>query len=100
MSDALLRVNDLSVCTQTESGEYDIVSHLGFSLQRGEILGIVGESGCGKSVTALSIAGLLPENIKICTGSVTFEGHELQLLKKESCERFRAKNYPWFFKSQ
>ena len=97
MPDAFLRVNDLSVCAQTKSGKYDIVSHLGFSLQRGEILGIVGESGCGKSVTALSIAGLLPENIKIRTGSVTFEGHELQLLKKRELRKIQGKEFSMVF---
>ncbi len=97
MSDALLRVNDLSVCALTESGEYDIVNHLGFSLQKGEILGLVGESGCGKSVTALSIAGLLPEKIRIHTGSVTFEGQELQLLKKRELRKIQGKELSMIF---
>jgi len=57
---AILQVKDLQTTFFTDSGEIPAVDHIDFHLKEGEILGIVGESGCGKSVTSLSIMGLVP----------------------------------------
>jgi peptide/nickel transport system ATP-binding protein len=73
---ALLDVNDLHIELQTQRGPAEAVRGIGFSLERGEALGIVGESGCGKSITVLSLMGLLPANAKV-TGSIRFDGTEL-----------------------
>jgi peptide/nickel transport system ATP-binding protein len=73
---ALLEVNDLSVLLQTHRGPAYAVRNVSFSLERGETLGLVGESGCGKSITVMALMGLLPENAKV-TGSIVFEGQEL-----------------------
>ena len=54
------KVKDLQTTFFTDSGEIPAVDHIDFHLRDGEILGIVGESGCGKSVTSLSIMGLVP----------------------------------------
>ncbi|MFT8889712.1 MAG: ABC transporter ATP-binding protein [Ethanoligenens sp.] len=97
MQNTILDVSDLSICADTEEGQYDIVEQVDFSLQKGEILGIVGESGCGKSMTALSIAGLLPENIRIRSGSILFEGQELQLLKKNDLRAIQGKEISMIF---
>ena len=72
----LLEVNDLRIALQTRRGPAEAVRGLAFSLERGETLGIVGESGCGKSVTVLSLMGLLPATAKV-TGSIRFDGTEL-----------------------
>ena len=56
----VLQVKDLQTTFFTDSGEIPAVDHIDFHLKEGEILGIVGESGCGKSVTSLSIMGLVP----------------------------------------
>ena len=72
----LLEVNHLSVQLQTPRGPGFAVRDVSFTLERGQTLGIVGESGCGKSITALSLLGLLPENA-IVSGSIKFDGKDL-----------------------
>jgi peptide/nickel transport system ATP-binding protein len=72
----LLAVEDLRVTLPTARGPADAVRGVGFSLARGETLGLIGESGCGKSVTALALMGLLPEGAAV-RGSVRFAGREL-----------------------
>ncbi len=73
---ALLEVNDLHVLLQTHRGPAQAVRGVGFSLERGETLGLIGESGCGKSITVMSLLGLLPDSAKV-TGSIKFDGQEL-----------------------
>ena len=73
---ALLEVNDLHVRLQTQRGPADAVRGIGFTLERGETMGIVGESGCGKSITVQSLMGLLPSSAHV-TGSIRFDGTEL-----------------------
>jgi peptide/nickel transport system ATP-binding protein len=61
VSDVLLQVEDLVTAFDTEAGRLRAVDGVSFEVRRGHTLGIVGESGCGKSVTALSIIRLLPQ---------------------------------------
>ncbi|MFM1988590.1 MAG: hypothetical protein RJA99_1547 [Pseudomonadota bacterium] len=75
-AEALLEVRDLRVALRTARGEAEAVRGVSFSLARGETLGVVGESGCGKSVTALALMGLLPDGARV-SGSVRFAGREL-----------------------
>ena len=70
----LLEVDDLRTYFETRSGDVHAVDGVSFSVDRGKTLGIVGESGCGKSVTALSIMGLLVPAARIATGEIRFEG--------------------------
>jgi len=72
----LLEVSHLSVQLQTQRGAAFAVRDVSFSLERGQTLGLVGESGCGKSITAMSLMGLLPENARV-TGSIRLNGEEL-----------------------
>ncbi|HEX7891410.1 MAG TPA: ABC transporter ATP-binding protein [Ramlibacter sp.] len=72
----LLEVRNLSVELQTHRGPACAVRDVSFSLARGESLGLIGESGSGKSITAMALMGLLPENARV-TGSIVFEGEEL-----------------------
>ncbi len=72
----MLEVNDLSVRLQTPRGPADAIRAVSFGLQRGETLGLVGESGCGKSITAMALLGLLPESASV-SGSIRFDGQEL-----------------------
>src|SRR3989344_5216541 len=72
----LLEVSNLRIRLQTHRGPADAVRGVSFSLARGETLGLIGESGCGKSITAMSLMGLLPESAQV-TGSIRFDGQEL-----------------------
>jgi peptide/nickel transport system ATP-binding protein len=72
----LLEVRDLSIELQTHRGPALAVRDVSFTLERGGSLGLVGESGCGKSITAMALLGLLPEGAKVA-GSILFEGQEL-----------------------
>jgi len=76
MSTSLLEVRDLRVTLNTSRGPADALRGLSFALDRGETLGVVGESGCGKSMLALTLMGLLPEGARV-SGSLRFEGREL-----------------------
>ena len=76
-TNALLDVKGLRTSFDGEQGEVRAVDGVSFSLPRGRTLGIVGESGCGKSVTALSIMGLVPAPGRIASGEVVFDGRDL-----------------------
>ena len=76
MSTALLAINNLRVTLPTARGLAEALRGITFSMERGETLGLIGESGCGKSLTALAIMGLLPELAKV-TGSIQLQGEEL-----------------------
>jgi len=85
--DTLLSVSDLQVAFDTEDGEVVCVENVSFDVAPGETLCIVGESGCGKSVTSLSIMGLLGKHGLIKRGRIDFEGEDLA---GASPERMRA----------
>jgi len=72
----LLEVSTLRVRLQTHRGPADAVRGVSFALERGETLGLIGESGCGKSLTAMALMGLLPESAEV-SGSIRFDGQEL-----------------------
>lgn len=80
MAEPILQVSGLTVKAATNEGTFTVIDHIDFSMQKGEILGIVGESGCGKSMTALSIAGLLPANVQVSEGKILFDGKDLKTL--------------------
>jgi oligopeptide transport system ATP-binding protein len=88
---ALLEVRDLRTYFHTREGVVRAVDDVSFEVNTGRTLGIVGESGCGKSVTALSIIGLLPTPpARIESGSVTFEGRDLTTLPERRLEDIRG----------
>ncbi len=75
---ALLSVKNLRIEIKTRAGVAPVIDNLSFDLQAGESLSFVGESGCGKSMTALALMGLLPEGVgSVAAGSITFDGEEL-----------------------
>ncbi len=88
---SLLRVDDLSVGFATESGRVRVVENVSFEIAPGETLGLVGESGCGKSVTAMSLVRLLPAPPSfIDGGSVQLEGRELTTLGERELREVRG----------
>ena len=76
---ALLEVRDLRVTLQTSRGAHDALRGVSFDLDHGHTLGLIGESGCGKSITALALMGLLPDGARVA-GSIRFDGRELTTL--------------------
>jgi oligopeptide/dipeptide ABC transporter ATP-binding protein len=95
---ALLDVRDLSTHFFTREGVVHAVDGVSFSVERGRTLGIVGESGCGKSVTALSIMGLIPKPpAKIVGGEVLFEGRDLTKLSERQLESVRGREIAMIF---
>jgi peptide/nickel transport system ATP-binding protein len=94
----LLEVRDLKTHFFTKDGVVRAVDGVSFDLTRGETLGIVGESGCGKSVTALSILRLIAaENGRIVGGSIRFDGRELTTLSNEEMRTLRGRNIAMIF---
>ena len=80
----LLVVDDLHTTFDSDRGEVKAVRGVSFTLHRGRTIGIVGESGCGKSVLSRSIMGLVPSNAHR-TGSVKYEGKEVLNARARSC---------------
>ena len=79
----ILEVSGLTVSFERATGSTTVVNDVSFEVLEGETLGIVGESGCGKTVTVLSILGLLPETGTIDSGKMIFEGRDLAKLSVE-----------------
>jgi len=83
---SLLEVNDLRVTLNTARGPADALRGVSFAIDRGDTVGLIGESGCGKSITALALMGLLPEGA-IVAGSIRLDGRELvNLSEGELCQ--------------
>jgi peptide/nickel transport system ATP-binding protein len=96
-SGALLDVRDLCVSFRDEAGWVEMLNHVAFTVKRGETLGIVGESGCGKSLTALSVMGLLPKRDCRRTGNILFEGSDLGALTEAGMRRVRGRQIGMVF---
>jgi peptide/nickel transport system ATP-binding protein len=89
ISNRLLEVTDLQVSLPTAGGLLAALRGLSFTIERGQTLGLIGESGCGKSLTALALMGLLPERALV-TGSVRLDGQELIGLPDAQLRRIRG----------
>ena len=90
MADALLRVERLSVALPTRTGYHKAVDDLSFALDAGEVMGIAGESGSGKTITALSLFGLLPPGARV-TGSIRLDGTDLTALSPRQLRDVRGR---------
>ena len=98
MNEQNLCVNNLSVSFTGDNGKVIAVDDVSFTLEKGKILGVIGESGCGKSTLALSIMQLLPEKIsKIEQGDILFNGDDLSKFTEEKLENLRGNEISMIF---
>ncbi|MEG0876587.1 MAG: ABC transporter ATP-binding protein [Oscillospiraceae bacterium] len=93
----LLEINNLSVSFHTPQGEVEAVRDVSLSLHEGEILAIVGESGCGKSVLCKSIMKLLPKTAEIKGGSIAIDGVDITKYKEKDMNRLRGRIFSMVF---
>jgi len=97
-NEVLLTVDGLAAEFTGDDGTVRVVDGVSFAVRAGETLGIVGESGCGKSVTALSIMGLLPKPAgRVAAGSVVLEGRDLTALSAEAMHEIRGRRISMIF---
>lgn len=99
MTDTVLQVEDLTMHYTTRAGEVSAVNNVAFSLKRGQSMGLVGESGCGKTSIAFSLLRLLPDNAVIKSGSVYLNGTDLIQLKEEQMRRIRWRRISMVFQA-
>lgn len=97
MRDTLLEVSNLSTNFHTDDGVVHAVSNLSFDVARGESVCVVGESGCGKSVTSMSIMRLLKTPPAEVTGKIIFDGRDLLSLPMEQMRRIRGNEIAMIF---
>ena len=94
----LLEIKDLNVRFQTENGLVHALRNVSFEVRQGEVLALVGESGCGKSVTALSVMGLLPQPQGIISGgSIHFQGRDLVPLPRKELRKYTGNEISMIF---
>ncbi|MEW5805857.1 MAG: ABC transporter ATP-binding protein [Acidobacteriota bacterium] len=97
MSDSLLSIQDLKTYFQTSQGVVRAVDSVSLDVKEGEIVGLVGESGCGKSVTAFSILRLVSEPGKIVGGKILYKGRDLLALDEKGIRKIRGKEIAMIF---
>ncbi|BCJ96449.1 ABC transporter ATP-binding protein [Anaerocolumna cellulosilytica] len=95
--DILVKVEGLTLGFPVRREKNTVIDGITFSLKHGEILGLVGESGSGKTMTALAIAGLLPESAKVFGGKLMFLGKNLLSLKKQELRQLKGKEMSMIF---
>ncbi|MEC8278557.1 MAG: ABC transporter ATP-binding protein, partial [Myxococcota bacterium] len=97
-SEILVELRNLRTHFFTDMGVAKSVDGVSYAVRRGKTLGVVGESGCGKSVTALSIMGLIPQPPgKIVEGQILFKGQDLTKIDKESLRQLRGNDIAMIF---
>ncbi len=94
---ALLTLQDVTIAFRTSRGEVPVTRKVSFSIGRGERVGLVGESGCGKTVTGLSIMRLLPMEVARIHGRIDFEGQDLATLPERQMRAVRGKDIAMIF---
>ena len=93
----VLEVKDLVTTFRIDKKEYEVLRGVSFDLNENETLCMVGESGCGKSVTTLSVMGLLPNNGRVVSGSIKLNGQELTTMSPKELNTLRGKQMGMIF---
>ncbi len=93
----VLEVKDLHAVFRIQKQDYEVLHDISFNVKRNETVCIVGESGCGKSVTTLCVMGLLPQNGRVTSGSILLNGEDLTKLPENEVRKFRGKKMGMIF---
>jgi oligopeptide/dipeptide ABC transporter ATP-binding protein len=93
----LLEVSDLSIDFPARQGMVRAADRLSFHVDEGETLGLVGESGCGKSVTAIALLRLVPQPGRITSGRIVYKGRDLTALPERDMRRYRGREIAFIF---
>ena len=93
----LLEITNLSVSFDTAQGQVQAVRGVSFSLQCGEVLAIVGESGCGKSVLCKTIMKLLPDTARINSGTIAVNGIDITRYREQDMRKLRGNCFSMVF---
>ena len=98
MTRPVLEVRDLAVEFDTENGRVRAVNNVSFNVNAGEVVGLVGESGCGKTVTGLSLLGLVPSPPgEVVNGEILLDGHDLLKLNEAGMRKIRGSEVSMIF---
>lgn len=93
----LLTISDLTIAFTGDTGTHEVTDHLSLTLDEGEIVCLVGESGCGKSVTSMSLLGLLGPGGSVTEGSICYEDRDLLTLSEKELDQIRGKEISMIF---
>ena len=88
---SILQIKNLNLSFQSNGREYQALHNINLELNKGEMLAIVGESGCGKTVTAMSVLRLLASNAKITSGEIIYNERNLLALSEKEMQKIRGK---------
>lgn len=99
MGRPLLRIEDLRMVFHTPVGELKALRGINLAVDRGQIFGIVGESGCGKTMTARAILGLVPHPGEVTEGRILFNGDDLLRMNPHEIRKFRGKRIAMIFQN-
>lgn len=93
----VLELKNVRVGRKSKDGFHSILENVSFSIEKGEFVAIVGESGCGKSMMALSIMGLLPKSMEVGSGSIYYNGKDLTKMSAKELNNIRGKEVSMIF---
>ncbi|MEG1044148.1 MAG: ABC transporter ATP-binding protein [Oscillospiraceae bacterium] len=94
---SVLQIDELTISFKENNNIYNVVKDVTISAQKGKMTGLIGESGCGKTVTALSAIGLLPDDAIIESGHINFLGDNMDNLSENDWNKYRGKNISMIF---
>lgn len=98
MSQTILEISDLDLSFRTPAGDLQALSKVSFQIDEGEVVGLVGESGCGKSITSLTVMGLNSEKVSnITNGSIVFNDQNITKWSQEQFRKIRGKDISMIF---
>lgn len=93
----MLKIENLSVGFDTSKGRFTVLDGLSYHLKKGEILAVVGESGCGKTIHSLAITGLLPVNARITGGSIIYKNQDIAKMDENALRKVRGSGIGMIF---